>query len=45
MSIINIEFNLPGTRVIKTENDACGNILITVEITEDHIAYRTPVMG
>jgi transposase len=40
MSTINIEFNLPETRVIKTEIDEYENILITVETTEDHTECR-----
>ena len=36
MNTINVEFNLPGTIVIKTETDERGNILAAVEITENH---------
>jgi transposase len=40
MCNINLEINLPGSKVIKTEKDEKGNILITVETTEDHVSCR-----
>ena len=40
MSIISIEPNLPETKIIKMEKDGFGDILITVETTEDHVTCR-----
>ena len=40
MSTINVELDLPETKVIKTKKDKFGDILITVETTEDHAICR-----
>ena len=40
MCSINLEFDLPETKVLKTEKDKFGDILITVETMEDHVACR-----
>ena len=40
MSIINIEPNLPETKITKIEKDKFGDILITVETTEDYVTCR-----
>jgi len=40
MTIINIIPNLPETKIIKMEKDKFGDILITVETTEDHTICR-----
>lgn len=40
MSIINIIPNLPETKITKIEKDNFGDILITVETTEDHVTCR-----
>lgn len=40
MCTINVEIDLPGAKVVKTEKDQRGNLLITVETTEDHVACR-----
>lgn len=40
MCNINLEIDFPGAKVVKTEKDQRGNLLITVETTEDHVACR-----
>lgn len=40
MSITNIVPNLPETKITKIEKDKFGDILITVETTEDHVTCR-----
>jgi transposase len=40
MCNINLGIDFPGAKVIKTEKDQRGNLLITVETTEDHVACR-----
>src|SRR6185312_927483 len=40
MCNINLEIDFPGAKVVKTEKDQRGNLLITVETTEDHVVCR-----
>jgi transposase len=40
MFTINVEVDLPEAKVIKTEKDKYGDLLITVETTEDHVHCR-----
>jgi hypothetical protein len=37
---MNVELDLPETKVIKTKKDKFRDILITVETTEDHAICR-----
>jgi len=37
MGTINMDINLPGTKIIKTEKDQFDDVLITIETTEDHV--------
>ena len=40
MCTINVEIEFPGAKVVKTEKDKFGALLITVETTEDHVACK-----